>query len=105
VSRTLKSVGPNATLIAGELGAAIKAIKAAHQGEIEVAGPQLAQSLGELGLVDEYQIYFRPYVLGRGKPYFAAPPGALQLLSSDLIGEDAVKLTYAPASNSSGTQS
>src|SRR5262245_29135387 len=47
VSRTLKSVGPNATLIEGDLEAAIRALKTKREGEIEVAGPVLAQSLTE----------------------------------------------------------
>src|SRR5512139_2619369 len=45
VSRTLKSVGPNATLIADDLEGAIRRLKAERAGEIEVAGPNLAQSL------------------------------------------------------------
>ena len=50
VSRSLKSVGPNAALLEGDLEAAIRALKAQHAGEIDVAGPALAHSLGELGL-------------------------------------------------------
>ena len=38
---------------------------------IDVAGPELAGGLTDLGLVDEYRLYVRPFVLGRGKPYFA----------------------------------
>ena len=45
VSRSQPSVGPNATLVAGDLEGAVRAIKAEHDGEIEVAGPQLAGSL------------------------------------------------------------
>jgi dihydrofolate reductase len=56
VSRTLKSVGPNATLVEGDLESAIRRLKAEREGEIEVAGPNLAQSLTELGLIDEYRI-------------------------------------------------
>ena len=73
VSRTLREVGPNATLIAGDLAGAIAALKAAHDGEIEVAGPELAHALTELGLIDEYRIYLHPVVLGHGTPYFAGP--------------------------------
>lgn len=67
VSRTLKSVGPNATLVV-DLDDAIRALKADRDGEIEVAGPALARSLTALGLIDEYRIYLHPVVLGRGKP-------------------------------------
>jgi dihydrofolate reductase len=97
VSRSLKSVGPNATLVEGELEAAIRALKAELDGEIEVGGPELAQSLTELGLVDEYRLYFHPGVLGGGKPFFAGPRPPLRLVASERIGEDVIRLTYVPA--------
>lgn len=97
VSRTLKSVGPNATLVTDDVEAVIRGLKAALAGEIEVAGPDLAQSLTDLGLIDEYRLYLRPIVLGRGKPFFAGPRPPLRLVSSDVIGEDAMRLTYVPA--------
>jgi dihydrofolate reductase len=93
VSRTLKAVGPNATLFTDGV-AAVRDLKARLGGEIEVAGPSLAHSLG--GLIDEYRLYFRPIVLGSGKPFFAGPRPALRLVASDRIGEDMVRLTYAP---------
>ena len=97
VSRTLKSVGPNATLVGDDLEGAIRALKAERAGEIEVAGPALAHSLTELGLIDEYRIYLHPVVLGRGKPYFAGPRPPLRLMTNDRIGEDVIRLTYVPA--------
>ncbi len=97
VSRSLKSVGPNATLIGNDLEGAIRKLKEKVDGEIEVAGPDLAHSLTELGLIDEYRIYLHPVVLGQGTPYFAGPRPPLRLISHDLIGEDVIKLTYVPA--------
>lgn len=97
VSRTLKSVGPNATLIEGDLETAMRDLKARHDGEIEVAGPDLARSLTDLGLIDEYRLYFRPFVLGGGNPFFAGPRPPLRLVKSGPVGEDAFCLTYAPA--------
>jgi dihydrofolate reductase len=97
VSRTLKSVGPNATLLTDDLASAIRKLKAERVGEIEVAGPNLAQSLTELGLIDEYRIYLHPVVLGQGTPYFAGPRPPLRLMASDRIGEDVIRLTYVPA--------
>ena len=96
VSRSLKSVGPNATLVASDLEGAIRALKAERDGEIEVAGPKLAGSLTELGLIDEYRIYLHPVVLGRGTPYFAGPRPPLRLIASDRMGEDVIRLTYVP---------
>ena len=97
VSRSLKSVGPNATLVEDDLEAVIGGLKARLDGEIEVAGPELAGSLTDLGHIDEYRLYFRPFVLGRGKPFFAGPRPPLRLVASDRIGEDAIRLTYVPA--------
>ena len=97
VSRSLKSVGPNATLIEGDLAAAVRKLKAERDGEIEVAGPTLAHSLTELGLIDEYRIYLHPVVLGHGTPYFAGPRSRLRLVAHDRIGEDVIRLTYVPA--------
>jgi dihydrofolate reductase len=97
VSRSLQSVGPNATLVADDLAGAIRALKAEHDGEIEVAGPALAHSLTELGLIDEYRIYLHPVVLGHGTPYFTGARPPLRLLTHDRIGEDVIRLTYVPA--------
>ena len=97
VSRTLKSVGPNATLLTGDLETAIRALKAERDGEIEVAGPNLARSLTDLGLIDEYRIYLHPVVLGHGAPYFSGPRPPLHLTGSDRIAEDVIRLTYVPA--------
>jgi dihydrofolate reductase len=97
VSRTLKSAGPNATLVEGDLEAAVRELKAGRDGEIEVAGPDLAGSLTGLGLIDEYRIYLHPVVLGDGNRYFAGPRPPLRLVASDRIGEDVIRLRYVPA--------
>lgn len=97
VSRSLKSVGPNATLVAEDIEAAIRELKAERTGEIEVAGPELARSLTDLGLIDEYRLYVHPVVLGHGKPFFAGPRPPLRLVAYDLIGENVMRLTYVPA--------
>lgn len=97
VSRSLKSVGPNATLIGDDIEAALRGLKARHDGEISVGGPKLAHSVAALGLIDEYRPYYRPIVLGRGNPFFAGALPPLRLVANDRIGEDAVRLTYVPA--------
>ena len=96
VSRSLAAVGPNATLVGDDLEGAIRALKAGRDGEIEVAGPALAHSLTELGLIDEYRIYLHPVVLGQGRPYFAGPRPPLRLAGHERIGEDVIRLTYVP---------
>ena len=94
-SRSLKSVGPNAKLVQGDVEALVRGLKTELVGEIEVAGPELAGSLA--GLVDEYRLYLHPIVLGRGKPFFTGPRPPLRLVASDRIGEVVIRLTYVPA--------
>jgi dihydrofolate reductase len=97
VSRSLKSVGPNATLIEDDFEAVIRRLKAELDGEIDVAGPNLAGSLTNLGLIDEYRLYIHPIVLGSGQPFFAGPRPRLRLVAGDRIAGDVIRLTYVPA--------
>lgn len=97
VSRSLKSVGPNATLVEDDLETAIRRLKAQLVGEISVSGPDLARSLTDLGLIDEYRLYLHPVVLGLGKPFFAGPRPPLRLVASDRMDENVIRLTYVPA--------
>jgi dihydrofolate reductase len=96
VSRSLTSVGPNATLVEDDIEPVIRGLKA-QPGEIGVAGPDLAGSLTNLGLIDEYRLYLHPVVLGRGKPFFAGPRPPLRLVARDLVAGDVIRLTYVPA--------
>lgn len=97
VSRTLAAVGPNATLVEGDLATTMRDLKARLAGEIAVSGPELARSLTDLGLVDEYRLYLHPVVLGRGKPFFAGARPPLRLVARELLGEHVIRLTYVPA--------
>ena len=96
VSRSSQPVGPSTTLVEGDLEAAIRGLKAQLAGEIDVAGPNLAGSLTNLGLIDEYRLYLHPVVLGCGTPYFSGPRPPLRLVASDLVAEDVIRLTYVP---------
>jgi riboflavin biosynthesis pyrimidine reductase len=83
---------------ASDVEAFVRRLKAEVEGEIDVAGPELAGCLTDLGRIDEYRLYFRPFLLGRGKPYFVVARPPLRLIAADPIGEDAVsRLTYVPA--------
>jgi dihydrofolate reductase len=97
VSNSLKSVGPNATLVADDPEKVIRTLKAELGGEILVGGPTLAHSLTEAGLIDEYRLYLRPVVLGGGEPFFAGPRPPLHLVANELVADDMIRLTYVPA--------
>lgn len=90
-------LGPNAHRIEGDLATAVRRIKADHPGTVEVGGPDLAQQLGTLGLVDAYQLFLHPVVLGHGTPFFAGPLPRLHLTATDRIGPEVIRLTYVPA--------
>lgn len=97
VSRTLETVGPNATLLGEDLEGEVRRLKAETSGEIEIGGPNLARSLTELGLIDEYRIYLHPEVLGEGVPFFAAARPPLRLAGTEQIDENVMRLSYVPA--------
>ena len=96
VSRSLQTVGPNATLVSDDIERVIRDLKARLAGEVAISGTLLAHSLGDLGLIDEYHLYYHPVVLGKGKPFFAGPRPPLRLVGSDRLGDAAIRLTYVP---------
>ncbi len=93
------STGPNSELIVEDFENGIRELKAEQAGEIQVGGPALAQRLTEARLIDEYQLYFRPVVLGGGQPFYAGPRPPLHLVGSELIADDLIRLTYIPLSD------
>ncbi|WP_254510764.1 dihydrofolate reductase family protein [Anatilimnocola floriformis] len=96
VSSTLANVGPNATLITGDIETQVRALKARTDGLISVSGPQTAGLMTRLGLVDEYHLVLRPFVLGKGKPLFADARPPLRLVSSKQLDDNTLHLVYEP---------
>ena len=103
VSRSLTSVGPNATLVSDDMEGIVRGLKDRLAGEIAVSGPNLAQRLTDLGLIDEYRLYLHPVVLGGGRPFFAGPRPPLRLVASERIGESVIRLTYVPAQSAAAS--
>ncbi len=97
ISRTLKSVGPNATLVQGDIETAIRELKSQHTGVIGIAGPALVEILVGSGLIDEYQIYVHPVVTGGSKHFFSGSVPPLRLTANDVIADNVIRLTYVPA--------
>ena len=96
ISRSLRTVGPNATLVSDDLEAFARSLKSELEGEIDVAGGTLAGSLSGFGLIDEYRLYLRPLVLGGGKPYFTGTLPQLRLMKTQLVGKSTPLLIYVP---------
>ena len=100
VSNSLTSVGPNATLVCENLEGWARTLRTEMPGEISVSGPRIAQSFTELGLIDEYRLYYHPVVLGSGAPFFRGPRPRLHLIAQQMIGDDVIRLSYVPAGDS-----
>jgi dihydrofolate reductase len=96
VSRTIESVGTNATLIRYDLVGAIRRLKAEQDGEIEIAGPTLAADAYRAGLFDRVELYVYPVIVGGGKR--ALPDGVrldLRLVDEHRFENGTVYLSYA----------
>jgi dihydrofolate reductase len=100
-SRTLaEPLGWNgSSVVAGDLGAGVAAVKERHD-EVHVIGSlDLVQSLLRVGLVDRLNLWLYPVLLGSGKRVFAegTVPAALRLTSSETYASGTVHLTYETA--------
>ena len=71
VSDTLDEVDWNAELVRGDLGEAVRQLKREPGKGLFVAGVKLAQTLTELGLIDEYEFIVQPRLAGHGPTLFA----------------------------------
>ena len=98
VSRTLEQVDWNAELVRGDLGEAIRQLKSEPGEGLFVGGVQLAFSLTELGLIDDYEFIVHPRIAGHGPTLFAglSKHVDLKLVSRKEFGSGAVVLRYAP---------
>lgn len=98
VSRTLESVDWNAELIRGDLGEAVRALKEQPGKGIFAGGVTLAQSLTELGLIDEYEFLVHPRIAGHGPTLFAGLSHRvdLKLVSRSEFASGVVVLRYEP---------
>ena len=100
-SRTLTTLSwNNSTLLHGEVVPAITALKAQPGPDLQIIGSGLLiQTLQAASLIDEYNVWTFPVVLGRGKRLFseATKPSALRLVRSQVSTTGAVMSTYVPA--------
>jgi dihydrofolate reductase len=99
-SRTLTMLHwNNSTLLRGDVVSAVLALKAQPGPDLQVIGSgNLIQTLQAASLIDEYNVWTFPVVLGRGKRLFgeAARPSALRLVRSQVSAAGVVMSTYVP---------
>jgi len=90
----------NSTVLKGDAVEEVSKLKQELDGDIVVHGsPQLAQTLIEHDLVDEYRLMVFPVVLGTGKRLFGETTGkkSLRLVDSKVVGDGVAILVYQPA--------
>ena len=107
-SRTL--AGPlewNATLIEGEVVQAVPALKEKHTGNLIVSGcGELAHTLAQQGLVDEFWFWVNPHLWPAGPRILdGVGPIRLQLVAATPYRSGVVWLRYRPAADQQGTPS
>jgi len=99
-SRTLTMLHwNNSTPLHGDAVSAIVALKAQPGPDLQVIGSgNLIQTLQAASLIDEYNVWTFPVVLGQGKRLFSetAKPSALRLIRSRVSTTGVVMSTYVP---------
>jgi dihydrofolate reductase len=99
-SRTLTTLHwNNSSLLHGDVVATIIALKALPGPDLQIIGSgNLIQTLQAASLIDEYNVWTFPVVLGRGKRLFSenARPSALRLVRSQVSNSGVVMSTYVP---------
>jgi dihydrofolate reductase len=99
-SRTLTMLHwNNSTLLHGDVVSAIITLKSQPGPDLQIIGSgNLIQTLQSALLIDEYNVWTFPVVLGRGKRLFSetAKPSALRLVQSQVSTTGVVMSTYVP---------
>lgn len=98
-SRTLKTVPPNDRLVRDNIAEEVNELKKGPGKYMAVGGGEIASTLIKLGLIDEYRVYLRPIVLGKGKAMFQSLTQHLSLkfIDSKVFGSGVVLLRYQKA--------
>jgi len=95
-SRTVKTADWNTRVVNEGVGEEVMRLKQQPGGDLGVGGANIAASLQELGLVDEYHLFVQPVAIGRGVPLWPAGIGdvRLRLLETRTFGSGVVFLRY-----------
>jgi dihydrofolate reductase len=102
-SKTLEQVQDNATLNRGDIVDEVVKLKAQPGKDISVGGATIAAALGRRGLIDEYQLFIQPVILGGGTPVFQGSDDQLKLhlVEAHTFQSGIVLLRYRPAATNS----
>lgn len=96
-SRTLQSLEWNASLLQGDVVAAVRELKQQSGGNLLIYGSgELVRSLMTHDLIDEFRLMIHPVVLGKGMPLFGGSTANLKLVDSKNTSTGVSVLTYQP---------
>jgi len=99
VSRGRPALGPNATLLEGDVVESVRHLKAGAGSDIHLGcGADLLATLSEAGLIDTYRILVTPKAIGQGKALFGSlrSPLPLRLVATRTFESGSVLLEYEP---------
>ena len=98
-STTLEHVEHNARLVQGDVGQVLDGVRREFDGDLGVAGPNLAGQFVRRGLVDEYRLVVHPVVLGAGTPFWPDVDAPLRLrpVETHVFSSGVELRTYVPA--------
>ena len=98
-SRTLRTAIWNATIIEGEVAAAVRKLKEPDGGDLLIGGSgELIDYLSAHDLIDEYRLMIHPIILGGGtkRLFGGAPRATLKLVDTLAFPSGVVINTYRP---------
>jgi dihydrofolate reductase len=97
VSNSLAEAGLNARIVRDDVAAQLKSLKQEPGGDMSIGGGVLAASIRGEGLIDEYDLFVHPVVLGGGRPLFPPAEGrlGLDLIETKTYPQGVVRLRYA----------
>lgn len=95
-STTLERVDDSARLVSGDVGSVLEEVRREFDGDLAVAGPNLAGQFVRRGLVDVFHLVVHPVVLGSGTPYWPEldAPLPLRLAETRAFGSGAMATSF-----------
>jgi dihydrofolate reductase len=73
----------NSRLVSGDVAEQLARVREEFDGDLEVAGPNLAWQFIRRGLVDRYEVVVHPVILGAGTPYLPPVDAPIRLRRTD----------------------
>jgi dihydrofolate reductase len=95
-SETLDKVVGNARLAEGSVAEEVAELQERSGKDVAIGGADLAAEAIKAGLVDDFQLFINPVVVGGGKPFFPTVPKVfpLRLVETRTFGPKVVYLHY-----------